>query len=160
MRSDAGIASSEDEDSSAQSQVKKQKHGVAAAGRGGGAPQACGSRPAVPSGGRRGAEAAVLEDGSLVSALRVSKGLTLLALGRVEWINPLFHTERFIFPIGYRRGHTHAHSCIRAYACAQGSGNPSHTPIRSHAHKLQGTPPIHTPICSHACIASPTHPTP
>lgn len=33
---------------------------------------------------------------------RISNGLTLLSLGRVEWLNPNFHSDRFIFPIGYR----------------------------------------------------------
>lgn len=38
----------------------------------------------------------------LTLPLKVSSVLTLHCLGRVEWLNPNFHTERHIFPIGYR----------------------------------------------------------
>ena len=34
--------------------------------------------------------------------LRVSASLTVLSLGRIEFINPAFHNEKHIFPLGYR----------------------------------------------------------
>ena len=33
---------------------------------------------------------------------KVSQSVTVVSLGRVEWINPNFHDEKFIFPIGYK----------------------------------------------------------
>lgn len=34
--------------------------------------------------------------------LRLGGNLTLLSLGRIEYVNPLYHNEKFIFPVGYR----------------------------------------------------------
>ncbi|GAX81946.1 hypothetical protein CEUSTIGMA_g9374.t1 [Chlamydomonas eustigma] len=39
---------------------------------------------------------------SLSLPVQISKTLTLLCLGEVEWINPFFQNERFIFPVGYK----------------------------------------------------------
>jgi len=40
-------------------------------------------------------------DGVPVMPMHVSKNFTVTALGRVEWIHPQFHNEKFIWPIGY-----------------------------------------------------------
>jgi len=34
--------------------------------------------------------------------LRLNSTLTLLALGTIEYVNPLFHNEQFLFPVGFR----------------------------------------------------------
>lgn len=34
--------------------------------------------------------------------LRLGGNLTLLALGHIEYVNPLYHNEKFIFPVGYK----------------------------------------------------------
>jgi hypothetical protein len=34
--------------------------------------------------------------------MRIGRALTVLSLGRVEWLHPAFHNEKVIWPVGYR----------------------------------------------------------
>ena len=42
------------------------------------------------------------EEGNIVYPIRINSSLSILNLGRIEYERPAFHSERNLFPIGFK----------------------------------------------------------